>query len=95
MQHDFFHGGLVVRPQLWGRRVPGSKPDSTEDPSCIGIAVCEIIFRGPNILPLVWCGSLKWGRQLKCRPRHLTDVQNYEVRLKIDIVFALEKGTLI
>ncbi|GBN58246.1 hypothetical protein AVEN_144231-1 [Araneus ventricosus] len=29
-------GGLVVRSRLWGRRVPGSKPDSTEDPPCIG-----------------------------------------------------------
>ncbi|GBL98269.1 hypothetical protein AVEN_174070-1 [Araneus ventricosus] len=26
----------VVRSRLWGRRVPGSKPDSTEDPPCIG-----------------------------------------------------------
>ncbi|GBL72373.1 hypothetical protein AVEN_115306-1 [Araneus ventricosus] len=25
-------GGLVVRPRPWGRRAPGSKPDSTEDP---------------------------------------------------------------
>ncbi|GBM55200.1 hypothetical protein AVEN_182151-1 [Araneus ventricosus] len=29
-------GGLVVRPRLWGRRAPGSKPDSTEDPPCMG-----------------------------------------------------------
>ncbi|GBN10537.1 hypothetical protein AVEN_182670-1 [Araneus ventricosus] len=26
---------LVVRSRPWGRRDPGSKPDSTEDPSCI------------------------------------------------------------
>ncbi|GBM14186.1 hypothetical protein AVEN_61003-1, partial [Araneus ventricosus] len=25
-------GGLVVRFRLCGRRVPGSKPDSTQDP---------------------------------------------------------------
>ncbi|GBO05666.1 hypothetical protein AVEN_224960-1 [Araneus ventricosus] len=25
------HGGIVERSQLWGRRVPRSKPDSTED----------------------------------------------------------------
>ncbi|GBO08150.1 hypothetical protein AVEN_18877-1 [Araneus ventricosus] len=25
-------GGLVVRSRVWGRRVPGSRPDSTEDP---------------------------------------------------------------
>ncbi|GBM29221.1 hypothetical protein AVEN_30252-1 [Araneus ventricosus] len=29
-------GGLVVRSRLWGRRAPGSKPDSTEDPPCMG-----------------------------------------------------------
>ncbi|GBM96189.1 hypothetical protein AVEN_186748-1 [Araneus ventricosus] len=29
-------GGLVVRSRLWGRMVLGSKPDSTEDPPCMG-----------------------------------------------------------
>ncbi|GBL75956.1 hypothetical protein AVEN_234281-1 [Araneus ventricosus] len=29
-------GVLVVKPRLWGRRTPGSKPDSTEDPPCMG-----------------------------------------------------------
>ncbi|GBO22636.1 hypothetical protein AVEN_36230-1, partial [Araneus ventricosus] len=29
-------GGLVVRSRLWGRRVPSLKPDSTEDPPCMG-----------------------------------------------------------
>ncbi|GBL92713.1 hypothetical protein AVEN_119104-1 [Araneus ventricosus] len=29
-------GGLAERSRLWGRRVPGSKPDSTEDPPCMG-----------------------------------------------------------
>ncbi|GBM32041.1 hypothetical protein AVEN_127380-1 [Araneus ventricosus] len=29
-------GGLVVRSRLWGRRAPGSKPDSTDDPPCMG-----------------------------------------------------------
>ncbi|GBM58465.1 hypothetical protein AVEN_214220-1 [Araneus ventricosus] len=28
-------GGLIVRSRLWGRRVPDSKPDSTEDTSSI------------------------------------------------------------
>ncbi|GBN07393.1 hypothetical protein AVEN_10064-1, partial [Araneus ventricosus] len=27
-------GGLVVRSRLWGQWVPGSRPDSTEDPPC-------------------------------------------------------------
>ncbi|GBN37501.1 hypothetical protein AVEN_11053-1 [Araneus ventricosus] len=31
-------GGLVVSSPLWDRRVPGSKPDSTEDPPCLGPA---------------------------------------------------------
>ncbi|GBM66352.1 hypothetical protein AVEN_69100-1 [Araneus ventricosus] len=29
-------GGLVVRSRPWGRWVPGSRPDSTEDPPCMG-----------------------------------------------------------
>ncbi|GBN23241.1 hypothetical protein AVEN_224013-1 [Araneus ventricosus] len=29
-------GGLVVRSRLWGWRAPGSRPDSTEDPPCMG-----------------------------------------------------------
>ncbi|GBN90476.1 hypothetical protein AVEN_238463-1, partial [Araneus ventricosus] len=34
--HPKGRGGLVVRSRPWGRRVPGSKPDSTADPSCMG-----------------------------------------------------------
>ncbi|GBL96131.1 hypothetical protein AVEN_21759-1 [Araneus ventricosus] len=33
-------GGLVVRCRSWSRRVPGSKPDSTEYLSCIGPSAC-------------------------------------------------------
>ncbi|GBM00618.1 hypothetical protein AVEN_134482-1 [Araneus ventricosus] len=29
-------GGLVVRSRFQGRRVADSKPDSTEDPPCMG-----------------------------------------------------------
>ncbi|GBM40084.1 hypothetical protein AVEN_245996-1 [Araneus ventricosus] len=29
-------GGLVIRSRLWGRRVPISRPDSTEDPPSMG-----------------------------------------------------------
>ncbi|GFX23570.1 uncharacterized protein TNCV_3770441 [Trichonephila clavipes] len=32
------------------------------------------------VLPLVWCESSKSGCQLRCRPRHLTMVQNDKVR---------------
>ncbi|GBO37517.1 hypothetical protein AVEN_67710-1 [Araneus ventricosus] len=31
-------GGLVVRSRPWGRRAPGSRPDSTENPPCMGPA---------------------------------------------------------
>ncbi|GBM49740.1 hypothetical protein AVEN_5949-1 [Araneus ventricosus] len=31
--------GLVVRSRHWGQRVPSSKLDSSEDPSCIGPVV--------------------------------------------------------
>ncbi|GBN38770.1 hypothetical protein AVEN_129640-1, partial [Araneus ventricosus] len=29
-------GDQVARSRPWGRRAPGSKPDSTEDPPCMG-----------------------------------------------------------
>ncbi|GBO22659.1 hypothetical protein AVEN_76021-1 [Araneus ventricosus] len=29
-------GGLVARLRLWDRKIPGSKPDSPEDPPCMG-----------------------------------------------------------
>ncbi|GBN99261.1 hypothetical protein AVEN_151070-1 [Araneus ventricosus] len=35
MQSYQGRNGLMVRSQLHGPRVPGSKPDSTEDPPCI------------------------------------------------------------
>ncbi|GBM68770.1 hypothetical protein AVEN_97905-1 [Araneus ventricosus] len=44
--------------------------------------------------PLVWRGSLERGCQLRCRPRHLTVVQNYLVRPKIALAL-LQNGTLI
>ncbi|GBM94100.1 hypothetical protein AVEN_141426-1 [Araneus ventricosus] len=76
------------------RRVAGSTPDSTEDPSCIGPIACKIIRRTPNVLPLVWCGILKRGCHLRCRPVHLTEVQNYKVCHNIALVL-LQNGTLI
>ncbi|GBM79969.1 hypothetical protein AVEN_122559-1 [Araneus ventricosus] len=50
---EFGRGGLVVR--IRGRRVPSSKPDSTEDPPCMLLAKSDEL--SSNILPLVWCGS--------------------------------------
>ncbi|GBM21622.1 hypothetical protein AVEN_172474-1 [Araneus ventricosus] len=68
----------------WSRlRAGGSKPDSTEDPPCMCVWCVLNLSRGPDIIPLVSCGSLERGCQLKSRPRNLTAVQNYEVRSKI------------
>ncbi|GBL74700.1 hypothetical protein AVEN_243582-1 [Araneus ventricosus] len=86
-------GGLVVRCRLWGWSIPGSKPDSTEQPPCTGPLARQIIRRESNVLSLVWCGSLERWCQLRCRPRHLTVVQNYDVRPKIALVL-LQSGTL-
>ncbi|GBN34301.1 hypothetical protein AVEN_163358-1 [Araneus ventricosus] len=41
-----------------GRRVPGSKPDSTEDPSCIGPVARQIIRRGERSSR--WSGVEVW-----------------------------------
>ncbi|GBM47448.1 hypothetical protein AVEN_6131-1 [Araneus ventricosus] len=52
-------GGLVVRSRLWGRRVPGSKPDSTEDPPCMGPAAhAKHISSGQTSSR--WCGVEAW-----------------------------------
>ncbi|GBN54413.1 hypothetical protein AVEN_237414-1 [Araneus ventricosus] len=74
------HGDLAVRSRLRSRRVPGSKPDSTED----GLGAPKIIRMGPNVNPLVWC-------QLRLRFRHLTAAQNEEVRPKTALVFLQNK----
>ncbi|GBM17247.1 hypothetical protein AVEN_223789-1 [Araneus ventricosus] len=98
-------GGLVVRPR--GLRVPGSNPNSTNEPPC------KWSWCTPNVLPLVWCPQptstdspigfrvhvgvvRKFGEgwQIRCLPRHLIVVQNNEVRLKIALML-LQNGTLI
>ncbi|GBM19433.1 hypothetical protein AVEN_31831-1 [Araneus ventricosus] len=75
-------GGLVVRcrPRSW--MVPLSKPDSAEDPlgllhakSYVGCQKTSGVER--------WC-------QLRCRLRHMTVAQNYEVSNKA--VLALLKN---
>ncbi|GBN53543.1 hypothetical protein AVEN_63879-1 [Araneus ventricosus] len=72
-------GGLVARSQPRDQRVASSKPDSTEDPLCMGPAARQIIRSDQT--PSRWCGAEAWrGRcQLRHYPRHLTMVQNYEV----------------
>ncbi|GBL98064.1 hypothetical protein AVEN_220125-1 [Araneus ventricosus] len=47
--------GLLVRCRLREKRVPGSEPDSTEDPSHIGPIKRQIICRESNALR--WCGA--------------------------------------
>ncbi|GBM89648.1 hypothetical protein AVEN_22635-1 [Araneus ventricosus] len=49
---------------------------------------------GPNAPPLVWHGSLSEGVQARCRTRHLTELQNYELQSKIALVL-LQNGTFI
>ncbi|GBL90597.1 hypothetical protein AVEN_179496-1 [Araneus ventricosus] len=51
-------GGLVVRSQPRGRRVPDPKPDSTEEPPCKRVW-CTPNPSRPNTLLLMWCGSLQ------------------------------------
>ncbi|GBM22018.1 hypothetical protein AVEN_242689-1 [Araneus ventricosus] len=51
--------GLVIRCR--NRKTPGSKLDSTADLSCNGPVARYITRREPNVLPLVWCGSLERG----------------------------------
>ncbi|GBM66476.1 hypothetical protein AVEN_129264-1 [Araneus ventricosus] len=59
------NGSLMVRSRLWSRRDPGSKSDSTEELSCIGPAARQIVRKGPNVIPLVWCESLEEGTQAR------------------------------
>ncbi|GBM82009.1 hypothetical protein AVEN_51854-1 [Araneus ventricosus] len=81
----------LVRPRWPSGKVlalgpEGSKIDSTEDPSYIGIIHVKSYVGGQTSSR--WCGSeVRRGVcQLKCRPRHLTQFQNYEVHPKIAFV---------
>ncbi|GBN31997.1 hypothetical protein AVEN_90618-1 [Araneus ventricosus] len=70
-----------------GRSVPGSKPDSTEDLSRIGPVVVDQKSSR-------WCGAeILMGMPFRCRLRHLTAVQKYEIRSKIALAL-LQNGTL-
>ncbi|GBN00965.1 hypothetical protein AVEN_217685-1, partial [Araneus ventricosus] len=61
--------GIAIRFQFRCRRAPGSKPNSPEDLPCL---------MSPR-----WCDVEAWrGYQLRCRPCHLTTVQNDNVRPK-------------
>ncbi|GBN67026.1 hypothetical protein AVEN_3550-1 [Araneus ventricosus] len=55
-------GGRVVRSRLWDSRVPGSKPDSTEDPPCRGLlhAKANVVAKRPPA-SVVW----KFGEEVR------------------------------
>ncbi|GBO32806.1 hypothetical protein AVEN_213850-1 [Araneus ventricosus] len=44
-------GGLVIRSRLWGRRVPGPEPHSTEDTSCMGLVLVKsyVVAKRPPV----------------------------------------------
>ncbi|GFX15680.1 hypothetical protein TNCV_2131661 [Trichonephila clavipes] len=63
-----------------GESVAGSSPSATEDLPCRGY-LCTLNlskFKHPPVGAEVRTGV----GQLRSRPRHLTEVQNYEVRLQ-------------
>ncbi|GBO32935.1 hypothetical protein AVEN_85383-1, partial [Araneus ventricosus] len=51
-------GGLVLRSRPRDRRVAGSKPNSTEDPPCMGTIAHQIMRSGPTSSR--WCGAEVW-----------------------------------
>ncbi|GBM33745.1 hypothetical protein AVEN_131648-1 [Araneus ventricosus] len=76
------------------RSVVGSKPIPLKICLVWGLLHVKSYIGGSSVLSLVWCGSLERGCQLRCRPRHLTAIQKYEVRLQIALVL-VQNGTLI
>ncbi|GBL77439.1 hypothetical protein AVEN_41835-1 [Araneus ventricosus] len=68
-----------------GWRIPGSKPDST-----IWGPLCAKSHIEAKCHP----GGVVRELGLRCRPRHLTVDQNYDIRPKITVVL-LQNGTLI
>ncbi|GBO35475.1 hypothetical protein AVEN_60485-1, partial [Araneus ventricosus] len=50
--------GLVIRSRPRDRRVAGSKPDSTEDPPCMGTIARQIIRSGQTSSR--WCSAEVW-----------------------------------
>ncbi|GFU07581.1 uncharacterized protein TNCV_2225541 [Trichonephila clavipes] len=69
----------VIKVSDRGRHVMSSSPSTTKDPSrpvqrcTLNLSKAETSSR--------WCGVVvRRGCQLRCRPRHLTVVQNYVVR---------------
>ncbi|GBM17780.1 hypothetical protein AVEN_271602-1 [Araneus ventricosus] len=69
--------GKVSAPGPEGRRLEARFHQRT---AVHGACCAPNHTQWPNVLPLVWRGNLKRGCQPRRRPRHLTSVQNYEVR---------------
>ncbi|GFU04463.1 uncharacterized protein TNCV_1080261 [Trichonephila clavipes] len=68
------YGSPVVKVSNHGRHVMSS--------STVPLKTCRVEQRCTLNLSRAetssrWCGSLERGCQLRCRPRHLTMVQNY------------------
>ncbi|GBO42512.1 hypothetical protein AVEN_97065-1 [Araneus ventricosus] len=87
-------GNLVVR--CWPRspRVPGSKPDSTEDLPCI-LTCCTLNHtQGVKLPPAVVVEKFGEGVPAQVPPRYLTAVRSDEVRRKLALVL-LPNKTLI
>ncbi|GBL57887.1 hypothetical protein AVEN_160927-1 [Araneus ventricosus] len=78
--------------RIRGRRVPSSKPDSAEGPPCLWAWCTLNLSRRLNALPLAGAAAWKDGCKIRCRPSHLTVVQNYEFRPKITPM-SLQIGT--
>ncbi|GFW75184.1 uncharacterized protein TNCV_448891 [Trichonephila clavipes] len=61
------------------------EPSTTKDPPCRGAKPVKSV-ESSHILPLRYAVVRRGGCQIRCRPRHLTTVQNYEVdRQKLSI----------
>ncbi|GBM33432.1 hypothetical protein AVEN_207532-1, partial [Araneus ventricosus] len=75
-----FRGGLVVRSRIRDQKVPGFKPDSTEDLLCLWVCcTLNLLLRVKRPLAVV---VQKFGQGvlfLVIRPRGLTLIQNYQV----------------
>ncbi|GBM33514.1 hypothetical protein AVEN_273010-1 [Araneus ventricosus] len=75
--------GLVIRSRPRCRRVPGSKPDSTEGPPCKRVW-CTLNPSGPNVPR--WCGAIQptrpslpyWVEGIKESEGKRTDQQQQE-----------------
>ncbi|GBN71811.1 hypothetical protein AVEN_243870-1 [Araneus ventricosus] len=91
---DWGRGGIVVRFRPQGWRVSGTKSDSTEDTACMW-ARCKLkLMSWVKRPPSGVVRKFGEGVHFMSRPRHLTAVQNDEVRPQIALVL-LQNGMLI